>query len=80
MRARGAGLKKDRHTVTASNPGGTAAEPEVSGGIKTWTYPDWVYHTFRKMLILLQDLKEESLLKPAFGEQVELHQSLGDPC
>lgn len=31
MRARGTGLKKDRHTVTASNPGETPANPEVSG-------------------------------------------------
>ncbi len=30
MRARGTGFKKDRHTVTASNPGETPAIPEVS--------------------------------------------------
>lgn len=31
MRARGWGLKKDTHPVTASNPGETPASPEVSG-------------------------------------------------
>lgn len=41
MRARGTGLKKDRHTVTASNPGETPANPEVSE--KTWTYTDSVF-------------------------------------
>lgn len=30
MRARGAGLKKDRHTAIASDPGETRAKPEVS--------------------------------------------------
>lgn len=30
MRARGTELKKDTHTVTASNPGETPANPEVS--------------------------------------------------
>lgn len=29
MRARGAGLKKDRHTAQTSNPGQTPAKPEV---------------------------------------------------
>lgn len=46
MRARGAGLKKDRHTVTASNPGGTAAEPEVSGGEKNLDLPGLVLPYF----------------------------------
>ena len=35
MKARGTGLKKDRHTVTASNPGETPANPEVSAKLES---------------------------------------------
>lgn len=54
MRARGTGLKKDRHTVTASNPGETAAKSEVSEK-KTWTYTEASFYcTSRKMLLSLR--------------------------
>lgn len=56
MRARGTGLKKDRHTVTASNPGETPANQEVSEK-NLDLHRLGFYCTFRKMLRSLRDLK-----------------------
>lgn len=38
-RARGTGLKKDRHTVRASDPGETPADTEVSEKTRIYTEP-----------------------------------------
>lgn len=78
MRARGTGLKKDRHTATASDPGETRAKPEVSEKKKTWTYTESVFtilpggHYFSYYLLWGFKRKINNW-EPAFGEQAVLH-------
>lgn len=59
MRARGTGLKKDRHTATASDPGETRAKPEVSEKKKNLDlHGICFYHTsWRTLLFILLTLR-----------------------